>query len=713
MSTQLFLNINFSKLASIFLLTLLTAVSSPLQLQGQKVKESHELDDILPSEDKQFERLNILTALLNETVKYGESRFTADIHSRIGKIYENNGLYEQALSHFSQAYAIYTKLSNNDASSKEGAMWTLYDIGNIFYRMEQYRFAKTVYLKSAARFAKENDYYAIASCFSNIGLCYNQSEVFDSAHHYFYKALEIRQNLNDESLIAYSYNQLGALYMNAGNTDRALAYFLKSIDIHSKLQSHYDLVFSYIHLSRCFAQKLDLDSAEKYLLIALHIAESNKNDELLLYVYHELSSTYLKQGKLDKAKKANTLSIELAQSINKIPLLSVVYFSMYEICQASGDYRCALHHYLLHNEQEYLMKNKKTEEKLKQMEFKILSETMRMQLTTIAKENRIHQIQNKNKSNVLYYFIVSSILLLLFALGNIRKFNYRFKLLSDFMSGYSSIQLFAFSLIVCFYFSAFFFTFTPFGIETSPIEPGWKSYIISGIIFTLNLFFWTFLFALLEKKIRNAVFLKHRYLIMSIAIDLATAFFMHTFLIYFVKVEVDGYLFFSLMMFTFIAYILPLYIIIIFIEKYLLKKHAIEAKRLNQHFKTIHDQKKEIKEIEKTITLKSNLTKDELETDVDKILFVEAQGNYCRIACIDENNSVVLHMIRMTMLLAEEQCKKYNSLVRCHKSFIINTNHIHRVSGNSRGYLVSLNYTETKIPVSKKYYSEEISLAKN
>jgi tetratricopeptide (TPR) repeat protein len=706
------LNNSISKLASICILTLLIAVSSPLQLQGQKEKDSPELDDILPSEDNQFERLSVLIALLNETEKYGESRFTADIHSKIGRIYENNGLYEQALFHFSQAYTIYTKLSSNDGSSKEGAMWTLYDIGNIFYRMEQFNFAKTVYLKSTARFAKENDFYAIASCFSNIGLCYNQSQVFDSAHHYFYKALEIRQRLDDESLIAHSYSQLGSLYMNAGNNDRALNYFLKSSEIHSALDNHYNLVFSYILLSRCFVQTMELDSAEKYLLTSLNIATSNKNNELLVYVYHELSGIYLKQGKFNKAKETNTLSIELAEELNKIPLLSLVYFSMYEICQASGDYKCALHHYLLHNEQESLMKNKNTEEKLKQMEFKIMSENIRMQLTTIEKENRIHQIQNKNKSNVLYYFVVSSIVLLLFALGNIRKFNYRFKLLSDFMSGYSTIQLFIFSLLVCFYFSAFFFTFTPFGIETSPIQPGWKSYIMSGMIFTINLFFWTYVFAVLEKKIRNTVFLKHRYLIMSIAIDLATAFSMHTFLVYYIKVEVEGYLFFSLMMFTFIAYILPLYIILIVIEKYLLKKHALEAKKLNQHFKTIHDEKKEVKEVQKTITLKSNLTKEELETEVDKMLYIEAQGNYCRIVCIDENNNVVLHMIRMTMLLAEEQCNSYNNLVRCHKSFIVNTNHIQRVSGNSRGYLVGLNYTDEKIPISKKYYSEKINLSK-
>ena len=706
------LNICFSRFASICILVLFIVALSPIQVQGQKEKDSPELDDILPGEDKQFERLSVLIALLNETEKYGESRFMADIHSRIGRIYENNGLYEQALFHFSQAYAIYTKLSTTDASSKEGSMWTLYDIGNIFYRMEQFKFAKTVYLKSAARFAKENDYYAIASCFSNIGLCYNQSQVFDSAHHYFHKALEIRKNLDDESLIAHSYSQLGSLYMNAGNNDLALTCFLKSSEIHSVLENHYNLVFSYILLSRCFIQKMELDSAEKYLLTSLNIATSNKNNELLIYVYHELSGIYLKQGKFDKAKKTNTLSVELAEELNKIPLLSLVYFSMHEICQASGDYKCALDYYLKYNEQEALMKNKSTEEKLKQMEFRIMSESLRSQMTNIENENKIHAFQNRNKSNILYYFIVSSIVLLLFALGNIRKFNYRFKLLSEFMSGYSTIQLFLFSLLVCLYFSAFFFTFTPFGIETSPVQPGWKSYVISGFIFSANLFLWTYVFSYLENKIRLAFFLKHRYLLMSIVIDLATASSMYLFLVLFVKVETQGYLFFSLIMFTFIAYILPLYIIIIVIEKYLLKKHALEAKRLNQHFKTIHDEKNEVKKIQNFITLKSNLTKEELETEVDKILYIEAQGNYCRIACIDDNKNVVLHMIRMTMLLAEEQCNSYKNLVRCHKSFIINTNHIQRVSGNSRGYLVGMQFTDEKIPISRKYYSDKINLSK-
>ena len=76
------------------------------------------------------------------------------------------------------------------------------------------------------------------------------------------------------------------------------------------------------------------------------------------------------------------------------------------------------------------------------------------------------------------------------------------------------------------------------------------------------------------------------------------------------------------------------------------------------------------------------------------ILWIKSDGNYIEIF---ENNRK--HLLRSSLKKVFEQ-NEVSHLIRCHKSYIVNKNHIRSITGNSKGYKLKLEGTAVTIPAS-------------
>lgn len=61
---------------------------------------------------------------------------------------------------------------------------------------------------------------------------------------------------------------------------------------------------------------------------------------------------------------------------------------------------------------------------------------------------------------------------------------------------------------------------------------------------------------------------------------------------------------------------------------------------------------------------------------IDNILYIEAERNYCKIHCKDKE-----HLLVTTLKYLEEKLTT-NSLMRIHRSFIVNLHHIDEIATN-------------------------------
>ena len=98
------------------------------------------------------------------------------------------------------------------------------------------------------------------------------------------------------------------------------------------------------------------------------------------------------------------------------------------------------------------------------------------------------------------------------------------------------------------------------------------------------------------------------------------------------------------------------------------------------------------------VTIKSD-TREELSINLNKLIYIEAQENYSKIVWMDEGG-LMEKLLRVTLKNIEEQIAD-NHIIRCHRSFIINTNVSFTVLGNSNGYQLKSKLLKDVIPVSR------------
>ena len=89
------------------------------------------------------------------------------------------------------------------------------------------------------------------------------------------------------------------------------------------------------------------------------------------------------------------------------------------------------------------------------------------------------------------------------------------------------------------------------------------------------------------------------------------------------------------------------------------------------------------------------------DISTETILLIESLQNYVNIY-YKHGESIEKKTERATLKSCEDKIKNTN-LLRCHRSFIVNTSKIENVSGNAQGLKLKLHDYTTTIPVSRSY----------
>jgi TolB-like protein len=109
----------------------------------------------------------------------------------------------------------------------------------------------------------------------------------------------------------------------------------------------------------------------------------------------------------------------------------------------------------------------------------------------------------------------------------------------------------------------------------------------------------------------------------------------------------------------------------------------------------------------KLVRIKSD-TREELEIQLDRLLFVEAQENYSRIVWL-ENDRIQEKLLRVTLKHLENQLRD-DHIVRCHRSWMINTGVSYTILGNSNGYHLTSDLFKDVIPISRSQGKEIVAI---
>lgn len=151
---------------------------------------------------------------------------------------------------------------------------------------------------------------------------------------------------------------------------------------------------------------------------------------------------------------------------------------------------------------------------------------------------------------------------------------------------------------------------------------------------------------------------------------------------------------------TFLVGIVPVAIILFVQSNAALKQHLSEAQELNRKL-SAKPAPAQPAYTSAPLTLAGS-TKESIELHPEQLISLEACGNYVKVNYID-GDKLRQKALRATIKQIEDQLTPYPFLLRCHRAFIINTEQIASVKGNTQGYRLVVNHLTAEIPVSRGY----------
>ena len=153
----------------------------------------------------------------------------------------------------------------------------------------------------------------------------------------------------------------------------------------------------------------------------------------------------------------------------------------------------------------------------------------------------------------------------------------------------------------------------------------------------------------------------------------------------------------SFQLVTLVVALIPITILIISKQKYLLRKHIDSADSLNKNL-----QEKPNLVQNSTIKFFADNEKDFIEFDINEFLYIESSGNYIELY-IQYNDNIIRKTFRSTLKRSLDFFANHPEIIQCHRAFLVNTSKIINAKGNSQGLRLSLENCETEVPVSRGY----------
>lgn len=112
-----------------------------------------------------------------------------------------------------------------------------------------------------------------------------------------------------------------------------------------------------------------------------------------------------------------------------------------------------------------------------------------------------------------------------------------------------------------------------------------------------------------------------------------------------------------------------------------------------------HEKEEDLQKQNSALTIKGTGKSDLLSLELSDLLYVESDRNYCNIVMSDK--SVVM---RSTIASIEEQLSSVPQVKRCHRAYLVNTENILTIDGNSTaGYRLIMNGGLHIIPLARQY----------
>jgi DNA-binding LytR/AlgR family response regulator len=163
--------------------------------------------------------------------------------------------------------------------------------------------------------------------------------------------------------------------------------------------------------------------------------------------------------------------------------------------------------------------------------------------------------------------------------------------------------------------------------------------------------------------------------------------------------------FLKFLMATVLIGIFPITFSVLLKQQVLLKRYSEEAQNLN---KQLHSQQVFVQPIsgdgflQRNILLQGDNQEEQLEVDPQNLWQLSTADNYVNI--LYKDGAIIKKiLLRSPLKKMEDSLKEHSSMIRCHRSHIVNIEKVEKVIATAQGLKLKLQQQDQLVPVGKTY----------
>ncbi len=335
---------------------------------GLRIAERVKADkNLIASINNQMGLLHFRMGMRDEAVPYYEESLRllegetenstkAEGHRYLGIIFQIKRKYLEALEHYSEAIATYSKIRGNLGLAKTyGSVGQAYlkmgnitealffleksmalleklqaraDLGMVYGKLgdayvakENYETAAQFYQKDIEMAEELKNTHGMAFSFLNLGRIYRIKKDWPLAEKYYIKSYEYFSSVQDQINVGVCFKELGYVYMGIGDYEKAVDHAKTAIEIFKSTQQPVQLASSQKVLAICFRTQQDWNNALELFNNVIPIFRQNNIKDDLAETYYELGQTYMDMRNRFESIKYLTKAFALAEELGNHSLM--------------------------------------------------------------------------------------------------------------------------------------------------------------------------------------------------------------------------------------------------------------------------------------------------------------------------------------------------------------------------------------------------------
>jgi signal transduction histidine kinase len=215
------------------------------------------------------------------------------------------------------------------------------NIGVNYWAKGDFEIALSFYYKSLEIGEELNDDNLTSACINNIAMIYSRLKQYDKAIELYKSAEQIAVSLeNVHDQIKYN-NNIGNVFMRMGKYEEASLYFSPNLELSKQLDDSYLIALSYQNLGLTYYRQGNLEEAIIYFIEAFDMFLDISNLTYASDASRHIGSIYTKQQKYPQALKFLTKAKKFATESQSLELLSLIENDLAAYYVAIDDYKTA------------------------------------------------------------------------------------------------------------------------------------------------------------------------------------------------------------------------------------------------------------------------------------------------------------------------------------------------------------------------------------